>query len=70
MKLRLAKEAARLTARYGEKTGSLASTKFKKRVISTGVLALDYALGTGGWELGHPAWCSVRPTSASRRCSA
>jgi recombination protein RecA len=50
----MAKEAARLTGKYGEKTGSLASTKFKKRVISTGVLALDYALGRGGWELGHP----------------
>lgn len=55
MKVRLAKEAARLSGKFGDKTGSLASTQFPKRVISTGVLALDYALGTGGWELGHPA---------------
>jgi recombination protein RecA len=54
MKARLAKEAARLTARYGHKTGAVASEKRKLNVVPTGILALDYALGIGGWPLGHP----------------
>jgi recombination protein RecA len=55
IKARAAKEAARLSAKHGNRTGALASTQFRKRTVPTGVLALDYALGTGGWETGHPA---------------
>lgn len=47
-------EAARLSKKYGEKAGALGSQRFKLNVVPTGSLALDYALGTGGWPLGHP----------------
>lgn len=47
-------EAARLEKKFGHKTGALGSEEFKLNVVPTGSLALDYALGTGGWPLGHP----------------
>jgi recombination protein RecA len=51
---KLQKEVERLNKKYGHKTGALGSEDYKLNVIPTGVLALDYALGTGGWPLGHP----------------
>lgn len=47
-------ERTRLDKNYGFKTGALASQEYKLNVVPTGILALDYALGTGGWPLGHP----------------
>jgi recombination protein RecA len=47
-------EAARLQKKFGHKTGAVGSEDFKLNVVPTGSLALDYALGTGGWPLGHP----------------
>src|SRR3954471_17286724 len=52
-KRRLQQEANRLEQKYGNRVGSLASYDYKLDVIPTGVLALDYALGIGGWPLGH-----------------
>lgn len=51
---RLEGEAARLTKKYGQKAGALGSERFQLDVVPTGSLALDFALGTGGWPLGHP----------------
>lgn len=51
---RAAEEAKRLEKKYGRKTGAVGSAEFKLKVVPTGSLALDYALGTGGWPLGHP----------------
>lgn len=53
-KKRLAEEVKRLDKKYGHKTGGLGSDDYSLNVVSTGILALDYALGTGGWPLGHP----------------
>lgn len=50
---RLAAEAARLSKRYGDKSGTLGSEQFQLDVVPTGSLALDYTLGTGGWPRGH-----------------
>lgn len=47
-------EAERLEKKFGHKTGAVGSDDFKLSVVPTGSLALDYALGTGGWPLGHP----------------
>lgn len=47
-------EAARLEKKFGHKTGAVGSEDFQLNVVPTGSLALDYALGTGGWPLGHP----------------
>jgi len=47
------KEVQRLNAKYGHKAADLASTRYDFGVTSTGVLALDYKLGTGGWKDGH-----------------
>lgn len=47
-------EAARLEKKFGHKTGTVGSASYKLEVVPTGSLALDYALGTGGWPLGHP----------------
>jgi recombination protein RecA len=52
VKERLQKEAARLNSKYGLKTGALGSESFHLNVVPTGILSLDYALGTGGWPLG------------------
>lgn len=50
---RLETEAARLTKKYGQKAGTLGSEQFQLDVVPTGSLALDFALGTGGWPLGR-----------------
>lgn len=47
-------EAERLEKKFGHKTGAVGSDKYQLKVVPTGSLALDYALGTGGWPLGHP----------------
>lgn len=47
-------EAQRLTQKYGHKAGDVGAQEYDLGVTSTGVLALDYALGTGGWPEGHP----------------
>lgn len=49
----LEQEAARLNKTYGQNTAVLGSTQVKLKVHSTGILALDYALGTGGWAKGY-----------------
>ena len=49
-----AAEAARLEKKFGHKTGAIGSATFNMKVVPTGSLALDYALGIGGWPLGHP----------------
>lgn len=51
---RAQQEAARIERKFGLKAGSTGAESFKLNVIPTGSLALDYALGTGGWPLGHP----------------
>lgn len=51
---RLESEAVRLSKKYGPKAGALGSERFQLDVVPTGSLALDFALGTGGWPLGHP----------------
>lgn len=53
-KKKAALEAARLGRKYGHKTGAVGSDEYKLKAVPTGSLALDYALGTGGWPLGHP----------------
>lgn len=45
--------AASLQKKYGEKAGSIGSTKWPLDVIPTGSLSLDYSLGVGGWPVGH-----------------
>lgn len=50
----IADEIARLNKKYGLHSAALGSERRKLQVVPTGVLALDYALGTGGWPLGHP----------------
>lgn len=47
-------EAARLERKFGLRAGATGAEKFQLNVVPTGSLALDYALGTGGWPLGHP----------------
>lgn len=54
MQKRLAQEVAELDKKFGHRTGGLGSDDHPLNVISTGILSLDYALGTGGWPLGHP----------------
>lgn len=54
LKAKAQAEAARLDKSYGLRTGSIGSQRFALNVVSTGSLALDYALGTGGWPRGHP----------------
>lgn len=49
----LIKEKHRLNEKYGLGTGALASDPYKLNVIPTGIFALDYALGIGGWPRGH-----------------
>lgn len=46
-------EKARLDRTYGFRTGGLGSDKVKLKSYSTGILSLDYALGTGGWPKGY-----------------
>lgn len=47
-------EAERLEKKFGHKTGAVGTDEFQFTVVPTGSLALDYALGTGGWPMGHP----------------
>lgn len=47
------KAAAQLQQKYGPKAGVIGTEMPEVSVISTGVLALDYALGTGGWPRGE-----------------
>lgn len=47
------KEAQRLEGKYGHRAGSTAATEYDYDVIPTGIMALDYALGTGGWPRGQ-----------------
>lgn len=54
LKKQALQEAARLEQKFGHKTGAIGSATYKLNVVPTGSLALDYALGTGGWPLGHP----------------
>lgn len=51
---RAREEAQRLEKKFGHKTGAIGTDKYQLKVVPTGSLALDYALGTGGWPLGHP----------------
>lgn len=39
--------------KYGDKSAYLGNEQFNLDVVPTGVLALDYALGIGGWAKGH-----------------
>lgn len=50
----LQREIARLQKRYGARAASIGSERIPLDVVPTGSLALDYALGTGGWPRGHP----------------
>lgn len=52
---RLQEESKRLDKSYGHQTGGLGSDEVKLNVTSTGILSLDYALGTGGWPKGYVA---------------
>lgn len=51
---RLAQEKLRMQKKYGEKSADFGGAHYKLNVVPTGILALDYALGVGGWPLGHP----------------
>lgn len=48
------REAERLTKKYGNKAGDTGASDYDLGVTSTGVLALDFATGIGGWPEGHP----------------
>jgi recombination protein RecA len=48
------KEAARIEQKYGHRSGDTGASEYKLDVTPTGVLALDYALGIGGWPKGNP----------------
>lgn len=50
----LKQEADGLNRDYGHLTGSLGSSEYKLNVIPTGIMALDYELGIGGWPIGSP----------------
>lgn len=52
-KRRIEEEAQRLERKYGHNAGATGAFQRSKKVIPTGILALDYALGTGGYERGH-----------------
>jgi recombination protein RecA len=49
----LAVEKARLDKKYGHGTGAVGSDEVKFDVYPTGILSLDYALGTGGYGRGY-----------------
>lgn len=52
-KERAAAAAARYERKFGHKGASIGRYESRMGVVPTGILALDYALGTGGWPLGH-----------------
>lgn len=46
--------AAKFEKKFGHKAGATGSEEWPLDVIPTGSLSLDYALGIGGWPMGHP----------------
>lgn len=40
-------------AKYGDRAAYVGNTQFNIDVVPTGIMALDYALGIGGWPRGH-----------------
>jgi recombination protein RecA len=50
---KLEAERDRLNKTYGDRTGAIGSDDVKLKVYPSGILALDYALGTGGWPRGQ-----------------
>lgn len=58
MDAKIEKEVKRLNDKYGNKAAFSGSQMLdqKVKVVPTGILALDYALGTGGWPLGAPVY--------------
>jgi recombination protein RecA len=53
MKAKAAAEAARLEKKYGRNAGAVGSHTYPTDSIPTGILALDYALGTAGLARRH-----------------
>jgi recombination protein RecA len=53
-KARAKAAAGDLEKQYGLNSGATGRFDRKLNVVPTGSIALDYALGTGGWPLGHP----------------
>jgi recombination protein RecA len=53
-KSKIEKEIARLERRFGHRAAAIGSERIPLDVIPTGSLALDFALGTGGWPRRHP----------------
>jgi recombination protein RecA len=49
VKAALEAERLRMEKKWGQKSADLGSTRHKQNVVSTGVQALDYVLGTGGY---------------------
>lgn len=60
--------ASAIESKFGHKSASLGSHSYKLDVIPTGSLALDYALGTGGWPLGHPVEVFGPPDIGKSSC--
>jgi recombination protein RecA len=46
--------AAKFEKKFGYRAGSTGDQEWPLDVIPTGSLSLDYALGIGGWPMGHP----------------
>lgn len=44
---------AKQRGKYGAKAAFVGNTQFEYKVVPTGIMALDYALGIGGWARGH-----------------
>lgn len=45
--------AAKFEKKFGHKAGATGDAEWPIDVVPTGSLSLDYALGTGGWPMGH-----------------
>lgn len=55
-RIELAKKVAKKTEeKLGYRGASTGRTQYELNVVPTGILALDYALGTGGWPIGFSA---------------
>jgi recombination protein RecA len=52
-KLNLEQIVAKTRKKYGDKAAYVGNSELPVDVVPTGVLALDYALGIGGWPRGH-----------------
>lgn len=52
-KISLNDYVAKQRRKYGDKAAFVGNTQFNIDVVPTGILALDYALGIGGWPRGH-----------------